>query len=104
MTAYRDLFPAAELEEGSMRRVIAGGEALVVVHQDGAWHALADSCSHETARLSEGYLEEGLICCALHGAAFDLRSGAAVRPPAYEEITVRQVRIENGMVQVALEE
>jgi len=104
MTEYVTLFAADELEEGGMRRVMAGGEPVVIVRQDGEWFALADRCSHETSRLSEGYLEGGMICCALHGAAFDLRSGEALRPPAYEGIAVHALRIEGGMVQVAIEE
>ncbi len=104
MAEYVSLFAAGELEEGGMRRVIAGEVALVIIHQGGEWFALADCCSHETSRLSEGYLEEGKLCCALHGAAFDLRSGEAVRPPAFEGIAAYPVRIEEGMVQVAIGE
>jgi nitrite reductase/ring-hydroxylating ferredoxin subunit len=104
MAEFVTLFTADELEEGGMRRVMVGEEALVIVHQGGEWFALRDCCSHETARLSEGYLEPGLICCALHGAAFDLRSGEVLRPPAYEGIATRPVRVEAGLVQVAKED
>ncbi|HOT96105.1 MAG TPA: non-heme iron oxygenase ferredoxin subunit [bacterium] len=100
MSGFITLFPAADLPEGEMRRVMAGKEALVVVHQQGQWYALMDACSHEAVPLSEGYLEPGRICCAQHGAAFDLRNGEVLTPPAYEAVAVRQVRVTAGMVEV----
>ncbi|HNW58344.1 MAG TPA: non-heme iron oxygenase ferredoxin subunit [bacterium] len=103
MAEYITLFAAEALPEGEMRRVMVGDDALVVVHQQSGWYALADCCSHEATRLSEGYLEPGRICCALHGAAFDLRSGQVLAPPAYEAVATRPVRIEGGMVQVEAE-
>lgn len=104
MPGYIPLFPAEALPEGRMRRVMAGGEPLVIVHQGGEWYALADTCSHEAVPLSQGYLERGRICCAQHGAAFDLHSGEVLAPPAYEAVAVRRVRVMEGMVEVEGEE
>lgn len=44
--------------------------------------AIADTCSHSEASLSEGDVTEFKIECWLHGAEFDLRSGEVITPPA----------------------
>ena len=44
--------------------------------------AIADTCSHSDASLSEGELTDFKIECWLHGAEFDLRTGEVVTPPA----------------------
>lgn len=87
-----------------MRRVVAEGEALVVVRQGGNYYALSDCCTHESFRLSDGYLAPGRIHCALHGAAFDLETGAAQSLPAYEDVATRRVRLNAGMVEVEVED
>lgn len=104
MARYVTLFAADELPEAGMRRVVAEGEALVVVRQGGQFYALSDCCTHESFRLSDGYLEPGRIHCALHGAAFDLASGAALSLPAYEDVATRRLRLNAGMVEVEIEE
>jgi 3-phenylpropionate/trans-cinnamate dioxygenase ferredoxin component len=104
MADFITLFAAEMLPEGGMRRVVVEEEALVIVHQGGEWFALTDCCSHEAFKLSDGYLGPGKIHCSLHGSAFDLHSGEALSPPAYESIAAWQVRIRDGMVQVAIED
>ena len=40
--------------------------------------AIDDLCPHGLARLSSGYLEDGVIECPLHNASFSLASGECV--------------------------
>jgi 3-phenylpropionate/trans-cinnamate dioxygenase ferredoxin subunit len=44
--------------------------------------AVADTCSHSEASLSEGDVTNYKIECWLHGAEFDLRTGEVATPPA----------------------
>ena len=44
--------------------------------------AIADTCSHSEASLSEGEVSNFKIECWLHGAEFDLRTGEVATPPA----------------------
>ena len=44
--------------------------------------AIADTCSHSEASLSEGDVAGSKIECWLHGAEFDLRTGEVATPPA----------------------
>lgn len=63
---------------------------------------LEDNCSHETYRLSEGWVEDCSVECALHAAKFDLRSGKALCLPATAPVRTFDVRIEGGSVQILL--
>ncbi len=55
---------------------------VVVCRVEGVLHAVADNCSHRDAKLSEGRLRGNLLTCSLHGAQFDVRTGAHQGPPA----------------------
>lgn len=94
---------AADVPAGSFVRVRVGDELVCVVNCGGAgFHAVADTCSHAQASLSEGevYADECQIECPLHGALFDLRTGAALTLPAVTPVRTYPVRIVDGEIQV----
>ncbi len=62
--------------------------------------ALSDTCSHAEASLSEGEVFDDAVECPLHGAAFDLRTGAALSLPATRPVSVYTVEVEDGEVYV----
>lgn len=73
----------ADIAEGSVQGVPLGDGFVAVYHlQGGAVCATSDVCTHEYARLSEGWLEGGTVVCPLHGGRFDAQTGAAVGRPA----------------------
>ncbi len=92
------------LPEGKPYAAEVAGERLVLVRQGAQVFALADRCSHEDARLSEGYCEGERIECPRHGATFDLRTGRALTLPATEGVWTYPVRVVAGQVEVALAE
>jgi 3-phenylpropionate/trans-cinnamate dioxygenase ferredoxin component len=70
----------ADLPEGESTRVVAH-VPVAVFNADGELFAIDDTCTHQDASLSDGWLEGSLIECALHASSFDLRSGNPVSPP-----------------------
>ncbi len=101
--AFVPLFPLAQLTDQTLRKVKVAGKKIIVVKQGEAVYALADRCSHEDYALSEGFLEPGKICCSMHGAAFDLKSGAALSLPAYEAVPTYPIRVHEGMVEIDID-
>ena len=69
---------------------------------DGGVHAVEDVCSHEEYPLSEGWVEDHTIECALHGSRFDLRTGEPDSPPALRPVQIFPVRVEGEDVLVDL--
>jgi phenylpropionate dioxygenase-like ring-hydroxylating dioxygenase large terminal subunit len=57
------------------------GEAIVLWRDEhDVVHAVRDRCPHRTARLSQGWVEDGKIVCPYHGWAFD-GAGTCVKVP-----------------------
>ncbi len=74
--------PLAELAEGRMVARSAGGREIMICRTSGGIFAIDNICSHAYARLSEGRLRGFRAICPLHGAAFDVRTGAVLGAPA----------------------
>lgn len=89
-----------ELQPGRCRVLDVDGAQVAVVNVDGAFHAIEDVCTHDGGQLTGGAICGFEIECPRHGARFDLRTGAALCPPAYEATAVFPIRIEDGVVWV----
>lgn len=88
----------AELLPGEHAVAWDGDTPIVVFNVDGEFYALEDNCSHEQFELSAGEQQGFEVECALHGARFDVRSGAALCAPAYAAVPKFPVRIADGAV------
>jgi 3-phenylpropionate/trans-cinnamate dioxygenase ferredoxin component len=66
-------------------------------------HAIHDMCSHASVALSEGEVVDGEIECWLHGSTFSLSTGKPTCLPAVDPVPVYPVRIEDGIVYVAVQ-
>jgi 3-phenylpropionate/trans-cinnamate dioxygenase ferredoxin component len=99
-----DVCPLAELPPGSMKIVQTGAIAVGVYNVDGELYALEDRCSHDDGPLVEGEweVETAQVICPRHGSRFDIRSGRALTLPAYEPVETFSVRVEDGIVKVAV--
>jgi len=91
-----------ELIDGKPKRIEVNGKAVCVARLGSEVFAVADTCTHSDASLSEGDISDGKIECWLHGAEFDLRTGAAITLPATEALEVFKV-IQEGK-QISIEE
>jgi len=87
------IVPLAELAEGKMTACTVGGREILVCRTKDGVFALDNICSHAYARLNEGRLRGARVICPLHGAAFDVRSGAVLGAPATRPLATYQVRI-----------
>ena len=93
-----------DIAENSLVCVSVGGVDLVIAKCDGVIYALEDRCSHEEFPLSAGELVGCELTCALHGARFDLATGAARALPAVVPVKTFEVQVEGEEVRVKLEE
>ena len=85
-----------------MQAVEVNGKRIVLCNVDGAIFAISDECPHAGGWLSEGDLFGREIICPLHGATFDVTTGAVVEPPADEPLTCYRVRITGSDIEVEL--
>lgn len=66
---------------------------IAVFNDGGDYYAIDDTCSHEHASLSEGWVEDATVECPLHGAKFCLRDGTALTLPATTAVGSHQVKV-----------
>jgi 3-phenylpropionate/trans-cinnamate dioxygenase ferredoxin component len=90
----------ADIPVGESVRV-QGSVAIAVFHADGGLYAIDDTCTHQDASLSDGWLEGCAVECPLHAACFDLRTGRPSGPPAKKPVRTHQVTVADGVVYVA---
>lgn len=92
---------ADELSPGEVRRVTEGvQEPIAVFNVDGELFAIDDTCTHQDASLSDGWVEGCAVECPLHSSCFDLRTGAPVGPPAKVPVHTYPVAVVDGVVTV----
>ena len=102
MTAPVAVCSMAALDEGEMMTCQVGGVDVLVCNIEGQYHAIRDLCTHARQKLSAGRLRGGSIICPLHGARFDVRSGACLAAPATVPVQVFPVTLEGGKVWVTV--
>ncbi|WP_419162547.1 Rieske (2Fe-2S) protein [Candidatus Palauibacter sp.] len=89
-----------DVGENNTKGVMIDDLAIVLVNSGGEIHALENRCSHEEFPLSEGEVAAGEITCTLHGARFDLATGAARALPAIMAVRTFNVRLDGDEIQV----
>ena len=80
------------LVEGKPVTIEVDGIPVCVVKVADEVFAVADTCTHSEASLSEGEVTGGKIECWLHGAEFDLKTGEALTPPATQALKTFNVK------------
>lgn len=88
------------LPPGESARVVSE-VPIVVFNVDGELYALDDTCSHQDASLSDGWLEGYCVECPLHSSQFDVRTGQPTCPPAKKPLNTYDVEVLDGTVYVA---
>lgn len=88
----------SELLPGEYKIAYDGDVPIAVFNIDGDLYAIEDVCTHDGGELTGGELHGFEIECPRHGARFDVRTGAARSPPAYEPTAKFPVKTENGSV------
>ncbi|MDX8388044.1 MAG: non-heme iron oxygenase ferredoxin subunit [Ghiorsea sp.] len=76
---------------------------IAVFHLSQGLYAIEDRCSHDGGELASGECDGDQIICPRHGARFCILNGEALTPPAYEAIEVYPVRVQDGMIQVDID-
>jgi 3-phenylpropionate/trans-cinnamate dioxygenase ferredoxin subunit len=73
---------------------------IAVFNDNGQFYALDDTCTHEKASLSEGWIEDGVIECPLHAGKFCLKDGSVLSMPATESVACHRVVVDGSDIRV----
>lgn len=91
-----------ELGPGEVRPV-AVDPPVAVYNVGGEFYAIDDTCTHAEYTLSEGYVDDDQVECALHGARFCITDGKALCLPATVHLGTHPVVVEDGVIYVDLD-
>ena len=113
MAKFTEVAKIEELKSGTMKKVSAEGQEILLVRIGDKYYAASDRCPHMKGDLSQGKLEGTVVTCPQHGSQFDITNGQVVRwlkgglmsklggvlktPKA---LTVYNVTVENGKILV----
>ncbi|WP_297843651.1 non-heme iron oxygenase ferredoxin subunit [Pseudomonas sp.] len=88
-----------ELAPGCTKKVLNEQVGDICVYNlEGTFYATADTCTHATASLAEGDIEDDLITCPVHWGQFDIRTGQAVTAPCVRHLRTYRVIVTDGGV------
>ena len=76
------------------------GNRIAVFNAGGAFYAIEDTCPHAGGPLCEGKVEGETVVCPWHDAAFDLKTGDVLAPPAFDGVKSFRVVVAGGDVQI----
>lgn len=95
---YVKVGQVSDFPTGSLKKVVVGGEDVVVGNVRGKVYAMANKCTHRGGPLNEGELEGSTVTCPWHGGQFDLTTGKVVGPPPLKDEASFDVKIEAANV------
>jgi NAD(P)H-dependent nitrite reductase small subunit len=101
MTNWVRVASASEIREGEGFSARAGDLDIGLYRIGERIYALDDTCPHEFALLSEGFVEGDVIECPLHQARFKIMTGKLLDGPATCDVRAYEVKIEGDDVLVA---
>jgi nitrite reductase/ring-hydroxylating ferredoxin subunit len=99
---FHKLGTVDEVGPGEIKQYLVEGRFVALCNVEGEFDAFEDVCTHQFTHLSEGEFTDSEVKCPLHGAKFDVKTGAAKSLPAVKPVPKHEVKVENGNVYVAL--
>jgi ethylbenzene dioxygenase ferredoxin subunit len=91
------------ISPGEVVRFDVNGEPVAIYNLGGAFFATHDICTHATASLAEGDVEEDRIVCPVHFGEFHIPTGQAVEFPCERNLRTYFVTVDGDDIYVDLD-
>lgn len=98
-------YPAATVADFAMQScvpVIVDDKSILLVHSHDNFYAFLNNCPHENLPMTGANLEGDELVCPHHGARFCVFNGAVMAPPAFEDLEIFPVKLENNIVYIGI--
>ena len=93
------LGPVDDIPVGEGRAYAVGDQQIAVFRpRTGALRATQATCPHAGGPLADGQLDDSVVLCPLHAAAFELETGHA--RTAHTSLTTYPVQVVDGIIAV----
>ncbi len=97
------LCPLDRVPEGDVLEVENDGKLYCAYLIEGSYYVTDGLCTHQVARLAEGYVLDDIIECPMHNGRFHIPTGRVEGPPASEPLRTYKVRAQDGGLEIWLE-
>jgi len=103
MSEFKTVAKLGDIPDGEGRAYEVNGVIAAVFNVGGEYFAIDDTCPHQGAPLSEGYLEGDCVTCPWHAWRFSVKDGRWLDNPTSKlKVESFQVRIEGNEIQVCV--
>ena len=102
MAGFTTVAKTSEIQPGSAKMVEAAGKRIALFNVDGKFYAIDDTCTHRGGPLSEGQVDGGTVTCPWHNAAFDIKTGQSLGPPAPKGVQAYKVQVDGSDIKIEL--
>ena len=83
------------------KEITGTDDNIAILRDENGWcWAINDTCTHQVASLSEGYIENGQVECPIHASTFSLRTGEVTGFPATVPTKVHRVEVVEGDIYI----
>lgn len=94
-----------DLPDGEMLNIeLPDMPPLAAFNVHGEYFVTSNICTHNTAILTDGFLEDDIIECPLHGGCFNVRTGEATEFPCEEPLDTYTVLTDGDDILIKIEE
>lgn len=100
MSQWFEAARVGEIANRKCKAVSLNGSAVALFNLDGEYFALEDVCTHLGRDISSGWVDGDRAVCPWHLAEFSIRTGEALKAPAYEGVHSFPVRVREGIIEV----
>jgi nitrite reductase/ring-hydroxylating ferredoxin subunit len=90
----------SDIAPGESLRIEIGDQPIAIWNVRGQFFATSDVCTHEETSLSDGELWGDTIECPLHGAQFNVKTGAVESLPAVFPLATYPVKVDGEALYV----
>jgi NADPH-dependent 2,4-dienoyl-CoA reductase/sulfur reductase-like enzyme/nitrite reductase/ring-hydroxylating ferredoxin subunit len=85
--------PTSTLSDGAMVAGHVGDDEVILARAGDEYFAVGARCTHYKGRLARGLIVGDTVRCPLHHACFSMRTGEALRAPAFDPIARWRVEV-----------
>lgn len=100
MVQWVSVAQVGEIADKASKTITLNDADVAVFNLDGEYFAIEDLCTHDGGDISGGWVDGDRAVCPRHLAEFSIRTGEALKAPAYEGVHSFPVRVHENVIEV----
>jgi 3-phenylpropionate/trans-cinnamate dioxygenase ferredoxin subunit len=98
-----DLCAVSEVRDDDIVEVSREGKLYCAYRIAGKHYVTDGICTHQVARLADGYVLDDIIECPMHNGRFHIPTGRVEGPPACDPLRTYRVQERQGRLEIWIE-